>query len=228
MYSDDDLTQLHDYPEVLISGVSNKRKFWERLSPWNTGALGESAPAPIPAGRVELPVRVDPDLVPAPEFDVLLKTRRELSEEEVTDAMAEAMERMEDVYPQFFLRNIGRAVREADDVEAREDLELGLIPIREGSLEAGREALRTSQAAQFSEKGVSARFYEVVEETRYLLFAENWGRLFGRESKETIPVAPWAHFPTRSDLERYGESGYREFVAEEAAAESEETIPGDS
>ncbi len=215
MYSDDDLKELHDYPEVLVSGVSNKQKFWERLSPWNTGAMGDSAPAPIPSGRVELPVRVDPDLVPAPSFDVLLRQRRELTSEEVTEAMEEAKDRMGDVYPQFFLRNIGRSVRHADDQELTQEFELGLVPIREDSLEQGRTAVRTPQGVDFEEKSVSARFYETVEEARYLLFSEDWSRLFGREFKEEIPVPPWAHFPTRADLERYGESGYKEFVAEE-------------
>ena len=68
---------LLDYPEVLLTGQEKKRKFWRSLGPYSSGYVGPAAPRPIPAGRVELPLRIDPDLVPPPEFEVLESRARE-------------------------------------------------------------------------------------------------------------------------------------------------------
>ena len=146
MFDDDLFEDQLDYPEVLFKGRTIKRKFWKGLSPWNAGYLGESAPRPIPQGRVELPLRVDPDFAPAPEFEVWTSRARPLSDEEITEEMSRVEEEMGRVSPQFFLRNIGRMEMEPDEDQemAVQATEKGLI--REEKLEDAPGAVSSGQA----------------------------------------------------------------------------------
>lgn len=221
MFEEDIFEKHLDYPEVLISGKGIKTRFWRGISPWSTGSLGGNAPSPIPSGRVELPLRVDPDFVPVPEFDVLTHERRELSDEEITEDMNRVEEEMGSVSPQFFLRNIGRSSLEVDEETLEKttvDLELGQI--YESSLQEAREQRGLSLRYVPEESGASLIFAEQVRLIRDVLFDANWSALFGREAKERSSVPLWAYFPDREAVELYGGSGFREFVESEAGEET--------
>ena len=222
MYDDHVFSDQLDYPEVLLKGRRIKRRFWEGLSPWSAGYLGESAPRPIPQGRVELPLRVDPDFAPAPEFDVWTSQARSLTDEEITEEMNRVEEEMKRISPQFFLRNIGRMEMEADeDMEmATQATEKGLI--REEKLEQARATAVESCRYVKPEVGASDIFNGVVKEWRYLLYREEWSRVFSKEAKDRSKTPPWAYFPDREIYERYRGVGIREFIESEQEEDTEE------
>ena len=206
-----------DYPEVLLKGYAVKKRFWTHLAPWSAGYLSDEPDRPIPSGRIELPLRLDPDLVPAPEFDVWTAERRELTDEEISEEMHRVTEEMGRVYPQFFLRNIGRMEMEAspdpDDEWTQRDVEIAQID--EAALKEARGVLETSYQYEGEEIGASEIFREVTREWRTLLFREDWSHAFNKEAKERTKVPPWAYFPDREMFEKYRGVGIREYIESE-------------
>ena len=227
MFDDDAFEDQLDYPEVLVKGHDIKRKFWKGLSPWSAGYLGSTVPSPIPKGRVELPLRVDPDFAPAPEFEVWTSRARPLSDEEITEEMSRVEEEMGRVSPQFFLRNIGRMELEPDEDQemSAQPTEKGLI--REKKLEDGRAVVKENHRYEKPTVSSSDIFYGVVREWRYLLYREEWSRAFSKEAKDRSKTPPWAYFPDREMYERYRGVGIREFIESEQETD-EEGVNGDS
>ena len=231
MIDDDSLLERYlDYPEVLLKGIEIKKRFWSHLAPWSAGYLGEHVPRPIPAGRVELPLRLDPDLVPAPDFEVWSANRRELTDEEITEEMERVEEEMRRVYPQFFLRNIGRMEMEAspdpDDEWTERDVEI--TQIDEEALREAREVLKSSYRYEGDDIAASEIFNEVTREWRTLLFKEKWSRAFNKEAKDRTKVPPWAYFPDREMFEKYRGVGIREYIESEESDSSEEIVTVES
>ena len=222
---DDSLFERYlDYPEVLLTGVSAKKRFWSHLAPWSSGYLSDNPARPIPAGRIELPLRVDPDFAPAPEFDVWTSDRRELTDEEITEEMQRVDEDMRRVHPQFFLRNIGRMEMEAspDPDEEWVERDVELAQIHEAALKEARSTFRTSYRYEVKDIASSEIFREVVREWRMLLFQEEWSNAFNKEAKDRTKVPPWAYFPNREMFEKYRGVGIREYIESEVQEEQKE------
>ena len=214
MFDDDRFENLLDYPEVLLTGQEKKRKFWRALGPYSSGYVGPAAPRPIPAGRVELPLRIDPDLVPPPEFEVLESRARERGDDELTEEIEKALSDMDEIAPQFFLRNIGRVELEESD-EPLEILPLQKGVIQEEALRIAREQMNDSTRFTALEGLSSETFTAVHEEWKLLRGGISWGALFNREAKERVKVPMWAYFPDRFAYEMFRGTGRREFIESE-------------
>ena len=215
MFDDELFENLLDYPEVLVKGHQQKRRFWDSFGPYSSGYVGPASPRPIPSGRVELPLRIDPDLVPPPEFDVLESRHRERSEKELTEDIEKALSDMEAIAPQFFLRNIGRMELDEYD-EPLEILPLQKGVIHEEALQWVREKMGQSTCFRGLEGLSTETFYAVHDEWRLLRGGISWGALFNREAKERVEVPMWAFFPDRFAYEMFRGTGRREFIESEA------------
>lgn len=149
--------------------------------------------------KAELAMRVEKTTTHKP----MVYTVRPRQENELTEPMQKAKDRMEHRNPQFFLRNIGRHTMEpADELPLiRQSVESGLD---ESKLKELRDLIAAPIHPDVDTVNSVAFLRTTMDPIRFLLFKDPWHRYGGYELKTTINGPLWQYFPDEQAVARYG------------------------